>query len=707
MKNRSLKNTFIIYIFFAIIIVFGVGTFTFYYLDYKKDIEIFKSNIYRMIDNTYPVYQNYLWVVDYENLFRLSNSLLATNLSICEIKILDEFNKVIYDNFNKSKFCNNKNVLKIDKKIFYKNRYIGMVSFFVSKNYLKENLEKVFIVNLLFSILLSLIVLLLIIFIFNRFLNKPLSEIIASLRKVTNGEYDISFSKTGFEEFDEITENLNKMLSEIKSRDLKNKELTKRLNDLVNNIPEGFVILDEFGRYVDINDSFAKMLKMEKKEVLSKKIPDFSSKNYSIERGFQILNNIKSSGYEEFEWEMVDRDGNIIPVFVKGKKILLGKDNLIIFSITNISYIKELEKELLTKEKLESLGLLAGGIAHDFNNILTSISGGIEISQLFIERKSYENAGKNLKRVVKSIGRAKFLTHQLLTFSKGGAPVKKPFFDLKDLIKDTVSFILTGSSINVKYEFDTDLQPVRIDSDQISLVIQNIVLNAKQAMAGKGVIEVKAVNDLDYVKISIKDFGKGIPEEILDKIWEPYFTTKNSGNGLGLSIVYSIVKNHNGDIKVYSEEGKFTEFQIFIPALSNREKEGFENNKIDTENKINNKLKILVMDDDREVQKIFKDLLEMLGHSVDIAVNGEEAIEKYSKLNYDIVFLDLTVVGGMGGKDCIFKLKEIRKDVRAVVCSGYSNDHVMTNFKEYGFKGVLKKPFNIEKLKQVILECFE
>ncbi len=706
MKNKSLKHTFIVLISLTIIIILGAGTFIYYYFDYKKNIKIFESNIHKMVENTYPVYQNYLWVLDYDNLKRLSNSILITNPFLCELIIRDEFNTVIFKKSKKNIFCNNENLIELNKKIFYEKKYIGEVRFLLSKSYLKKNFEKLFIVNFLFSLLLSLMVLLIIIFIFNRFLNKPLSEIINNLRKVTKGEYNIKFNKIGFKEFDEIIANLNLMLNEIKTREKKNLELTERLNALINNIPEGFLIFDKDGHFIDINDSFAKMLKMDKKEVLSKNVNEFSSKKFTLEQGFEKLNNIKNYGYDEFEWEIVTSEAEIIPVFVKGKNIKLGNDNLIIFSVTDISYIKELEKELVTKEKLESLGLLAGGIAHDFNNILTSISGGIEISQLLMKNGKYDKVKQNLTRVLKSIERAKFLTHQLLTFSKGGAPVKKAFFDLKDLIRDTVSFILSGSSITVEYDFDEELQPVKIDPDQISLVIQNIVLNAKQALEGKGSIEVKAVNDLDYVKISIKDYGKGIPQEIIDKIWQPYFTTKESGNGLGLSIVYSIIKNHNGKVKVFSEIGKFTEFQIFIPTLTNTERESVE-----SQNSIEildmNRLNVLVMDDDKDLQEILKELIELLGHKVDIAENGEQAIEMFKNKKYDLIFLDLTVVGGMGGKECIVKLREIDENVRAVVYSGYSNDPVMTNYRKYGFINVLKKPFTVDSLKKVIADSLK
>ncbi len=706
MKNKTLKKTFFSYILFTILIVTVFISTLYVYLNYHKELKKWDAIINNLIKNSIPIYDNYLWTLDYENLKKVSDSLLLGTPFLCKISVQNEFKKTIYDKFRQDSFCNDKSKLEIiGKKFFHNKKFIGSVEFLISKTPFINDIYTLILLSLIIIITLVSLIFLILFLTFEKFVEAPIEQITSNLSKISNGNYDIKIKKTDFVEFDKIVDSLNSMLNEIRIRKKNNFDLIERLNTLINNIPEGIIILDKNGDYAEINDSFAKILNQDKEDILSSQIDEYSSSKYNIKKGFNILNEIFVTGYKEFEWELIDSTGKLIPVFVKGRKILLDNDEFVIFSITDISYIKNLEQELLKKEKLESLGNLAGGIAHDFNNILLSVIGNIELSIMFLNKGNYEKVNEKLEKTLKNIERAKGLTNQLLTFSKGGAPVKEPYLNLKKLIEDTVNFTLTGSSVEVEFDFDNNLHPVKIDSGQISQVIQNIVSNAREAMNNKGKLEVKAVNFLDYVKISIKDYGKGIPKEILEKIWEPYFTTKSGNNGLGLSIVYSIIKNHNGKVKIFTKEGEFSEFQIFIPVLHEYEKKDYKEKTDFNEIIVNapqQKLNILIMDDDEEIKDIFKNILESMGHEVDMANNGEEVIEKYKKNMFDIVFLDLTVKGGMGGKECIEKLKEMDKNVFAVVCSGYSNDPVMNNYEEYGFKNILKKPFNLKDLKNII-----
>ncbi len=401
------------------------------------------------------------------------------------------------------------------------------------------------------------------------------------------------------------------------------------------------------------------------------------------------------------------------PIMTKDGE-LLG----VVLVFRDVTEKRELEKELIKMEKLESIGRLAGGIAHDFNNLLTGILGYIEILKLKIKE---EDAKEKIDKLIDALIRAKELAYRLLTFSKKRSPIKE-VIDIIPIVKDVTTLTLSGSNISVGYEIDKKIWKINADKFQIAQVIQNIVLNAKEAMVKGGEIKIRIKNtELDeeilpiprgrYVKIEIEDTGPGIPKEIIDKIFDPFFSTKEAGNGLGLAVSYSIVEQHGGHITVSSEEGKGTKFTIYIPAV---EKEGKEKEEIVKERGkiVNNGKRILIMDDDENIREVLKEELEFLGYEVEETSEGKEAIEKYqdaikNKKPFDLVILDLTVIGGMGGKDAAKKIKEIDEDAIIIVSSGYSEGDIMANYKEYGFNGVLKKPYTIGELRRVLNEIFK
>jgi CheY-like chemotaxis protein len=310
--------------------------------------------------------------------------------------------------------------------------------------------------------------------------------------------------------------------------------------------------------------------------------------------------------------------------------------------------------------------------------------------------------------------RAKDLTQQLLTFSKGGIPIKKTI-SLAEILKDTATFTLSGSSVECKLAIKEDLWPVEADVGQISQVIHNLIINADQAMPEGGIIGVNAENFIvridttlplqkgNYVKISIKDQGIGIPKEYLSKIFDPYFSTKQKGSGLGLTVAYSIIKNHEGYITVDSEMGAGTTFSIYLPASTKQ----IQIEKIKEIKPIFGKGKILVMDDEEIIRDALGEILTTLEYQVNFAKNGEEAIALYKQAKevnepFDAVIMDLTIRGGMGGKEAIKKLLEIDSSVKAIVSSGYSTDPVMADYQNYGFSGVVAKPYNIQELSKTL-----
>ena len=412
-----------------------------------------------------------------------------------------------------------------------------------------------------------------------------------------------------------------------------------------------------------------------------------------------------------------------------------GKPAMMIMA-RDITERKKTEEELLKIQKLESLGILAGGIAHDFNNLLASIIGGISLLELEAED---ETDASGLLEIIKAASqRAKNLTRQLLIFAKGGAPIKN-VASVSKLLKDTVSFALSGSQVSCELSIPDDLWWAEIDEGQIGQAINNVMINAGQSMSGGGTIRVCAENVVieaqsllplkegKYVEILMKDQGIGIPEDNLIRIFDPYFTTKQKGRGLGLAITYSIIKKHNGYIKAESQVGVGTTFHIYLPA-SEKEiltvegvegVEGVEEVAVaeGVEGPEKKKLhpgqgKILVMDDQQLVRNTVGRILTHLGYEVGFAANGTEAIELYKKakesgLAFDAVILDLTIPGGMGGKETIQKLLEIDPYVKSIVSSCYCNDPIMSEHQKYGFKGVVTKPYEMKDLREILYKVIK
>jgi PAS domain S-box-containing protein len=373
---------------------------------------------------------------------------------------------------------------------------------------------------------------------------------------------------------------------------------------------------------------------------------------------------------------------------------------------------KSLEREMIKMQKLESLGVLAGGIAHDFNNILSAITGYVSLARL--QAPSGGEIGRYLQEAEKATFRAKDLTQQLLTFSRGGAPLKRTV-SVGDLVRDSAALVLTGSNVRCEIVLPQELWPVEVDEGQISQVVSNLLINACQAMPDGGVVEISGgnvalgINELPplpegkYVRISVKDSGIGITGKHLPKIFDPYFTTKQQGSGLGLATAYAIVKKHEGRITVESALGTGTTFHIHLPASGG---EGPARERQEGK-PIGGTGKILVMDDQKPVRDVAAAMLTSLGYAAATAEDGAEALKLYDEARkarepFDAVIMDLTIPGGMGGMETIRKLLELDGEAKAIASSGYSSDGVMADHKTYGFKGVVPKPYNIRQLGEVV-----
>ena len=386
----------------------------------------------------------------------------------------------------------------------------------------------------------------------------------------------------------------------------------------------------------------------------------------------------------------------------------------------DITERKKFEEERLRVGKLDSLGLLAGGIAHDFNNLLTAILGQLSLAKFSVspdDRLFYR-----LTEAETASLRAQDLTQQLLTFARGGSPIKKAA-SLQQVVEENAKFVLTGSNVKSYFQFPNNLWTVEIDVGQISQVVQNLVINAKQAMPNGGELTIQGNNVVigpergrslmgvpagKWVRISFMDQGIGISKEHLVKIFDPYFTTKTTGTGLGLATSYSIIKNHGGLLTVDSEVGAGTTFTMFLPVSVNTE--------VLSQQKEANiqigKGKILVMDDEAPVRGLLSEMLELCGYTYQTAKDGAEALNLFWRarekgMPFHAIILDLTIPGGIGGREVLQKMIEIDPEVKAIVVSGYSNDPVLANFQDYGFKGRVAKPFKLAELSEVIHKAVE
>ena len=440
-----------------------------------------------------------------------------------------------------------------------------------------------------------------------------------------------------------------------------------------------------------------------------------------IEKAVMVHHQVLSgkSG-SNFEYRIRSKGGETKYVSHSWRPIHKGdRIQKIVSVVRDVSDLRRMEEDLLRAQKLESIGVLAGGIAHDFNNIMMAFLGNVSLAKMSIDPSGeiYEL----LTEAERASMQAKALTNQLLTFAKGGAPIKETA-SIGEIIRDTARFVLRGSIVKCDSAIPNDLRAVEVDAGQISQVISNVIINAQHAMPEGGIINVQTENVSvgpedhlplqggQYVKISIKDKGIGIAEEHLSKIFDPYFTTKKQGGGLGLATCYSIIKKHAGYITVDSELAAGTTVQIYLPVSTNeitaRKPAELK------EDVLAGRGRILVMDDERLVREVAGRMLVRIGYEVTTAKDGDEAIELYRSAResgqpLNAVILDLTIPGGMGGKETVERLLKMDPEVKAIVSSGYSINPVMADFRQYGFSGVISKPYAVEKLSRALYKVLQ
>ncbi|MBN2370436.1 MAG: PAS domain S-box protein [Vicinamibacteria bacterium] len=379
-----------------------------------------------------------------------------------------------------------------------------------------------------------------------------------------------------------------------------------------------------------------------------------------------------------------------------------------VFVITDVTNKERLEQELIKTERLESIAILAGGIAHDFNNILTGILGNISLAKN--AAASGDKIHKWLEEADRAVLHARDLTRQLLTFSKGGAPVRRPT-RLQPLIEEAALFTMRGSNVGVAFSLPDDLWHAEADAGQLNQAVSNLVLNAVQAMPDGGTIRIQGRNVLldegnvyalspgRYVRFDVIDQGVGIPEEHLAHVFDPYFTTKQKGSGLGLATTYSILTRHGGHVYGESRVGRGSTFTFILPASD----QPIDGPAPALETPKRGQGRILVMDDEESLRRLASEMLSNRGYSVDCVRDGGEAILKVQQAQaarqpYAAAILDLTVRGGMGGREAAARIREIAPGMKIVVSSGYSSDPVLSEYRRFGFDGMLAKPYGVEAM---------
>ncbi|MCL4861271.1 MAG: response regulator [Caldilineaceae bacterium] len=418
---------------------------------------------------------------------------------------------------------------------------------------------------------------------------------------------------------------------------------------------------------------------------------------------------------------LISRTGDEIPIRYHATAIHDDRDDVtgVVVVFRDVAEQRKVEQELMRVQKLESLGLMAGGVAHDFNNLLSAVVNNVALLKMGMEPNS--PLYRRLELVEKALWRGTELTQQLLTFARGGAPVRR-LADVSQILRDATDLALTGTNIQPVYHFGPGPCLAEIDVGQVGHAIHNLLVNAKEAMPAGGITEINLeqvwiqaeqyppLQPGQYAKITVRDHGVGIAPENLERIFDPYFTTKPRGSGLGLATVHSIVKRHDGHITVESTPGVGATFAIYLPTAegSISDIEG----SMEQEKIVSGKGRVLIMDDEELIREATGALLEHLGYDYETAKDGAEAIELYRLAmeaghRFDAVILDLTVPNGMGGQEALIHLQAVDPQVKTIVSSGYFHDPVVANYRSHGFSGVVSKPYTIEEMSETLYRLIQ
>lgn len=565
----------------------------------------------------------------------------------------------------------------------------------------------------------------------NRYLRRPLAFLASAVQKVSLENLDsfrVRIGLSGRNELTVLEESFNLMIGNLHQSMVKREQAEEnlaaekeRLAVTLRSIGDGVITTDISGKIVMLNKVAEKLTGWSNGKAVGRPlgavfhIISEQTRKVCENPVAKVIDNGRIVGLANHT-VLVARDGTERSIADSGAPILDAQSNIagVVLVFRDVTEQIKMEKNLLKVKKLESIGVLAGGIAHDFNNILAAILGNISLALFDADLK--DDTRQLLSEAENASIRAKDLTQQLLTFAKGGEPVKEAS-SLESVIKDSANFVLHGDKVACRFDIPEDLWIVDIDKGQISQVIQNIVLNASHAMPEGGIIQIACENlssedgdvlplaiDGRVVKICIRDSGIGMPANVVEKIFDPYFSTKQDGSGLGLAITHSIISKHGGHVSVESSSGIGTVFSLYLPAST---RSCIAGSPAETIEPAVIKARILIVDDEEQIRNMSQAMLRRMGHEVVLARDGAEAIRIYKESTdcdslIDLVIMDLTIPGGMGGEDAVRKILAINPHAKVIVSSGYSNDPVMASFREFGFCGAIGKPYHLNDLRKVI-----
>ena len=493
------------------------------------------------------------------------------------------------------------------------------------------------------------------------------------------------------------------------------KQSEQRFRSFVENANDVFFVLTPSGTFSYVSPQWKDSFGYEIADVVGKPFAPFVHPD-DLQACYTFLSNVLETGEKKcgVEYRVLHKNGTWLSYTANGSRLIDKDGTVSLIGIgRDITEQKLIQKELMKVQKLESLSVLATGIAHNFNNVLTGVIGYISFARKHLE--DHDKVRSLLEAAEKSSNRAASLARQLLTFSKGGVPFRE-HTSAGNIVQESLSLFLSGSNIQGIVENRT-AQTVYVDSEQIHQAFNNIVLNSVHAMPHGGRLTVN-IDDIqlkkdnvyllkhgDYVRITFADSGCGIEKDHIQKVFDPYFTTRTNGIGLGLSTTHSIINKHGGHIDVTSEINRGSTVTVVLPGFNSSDSDS----QVETEEvmHIPSGLPVLIMDDEEDIRTLTLSLLSELGFQAQACCNGEEAVESYKKSwesgsTLPIVMLDLLVADGMGGDEAARRILSINPDARLIVSSGYSNIPIMTDYKNYGFRAAMPKPYNTDTLLHVL-----
>jgi PAS domain S-box-containing protein len=746
--GRSLSRRFsytLTLVVMTILLIFSACSFLYSYLKIDNELKAQLDQTVRFAETSLPTA---IWQLNYSSMNDVLSAILI-NDAIASVRILAEGEVVAaktsdaYADKKFSFFEQSKQFLVKRVDIYSAGENAGMFEVAISRQEIRQGLILTITGVIVLASLLFVAILCTTLFLTRKYVFKPLVRLEFSARRIAEGDLDTTIDTDSGDEIAQLAQAFNTMAHKLKisfaTLEHKVNERTADLIDakieaekinqdlrsagaqlqaLLNNYPVGILFVGYDRVIKRVNAEMTRISGYSWDELEGGTTRKFypSQESYE-ENGRRNYPNLRRNGVCELQNDLLRKDGTSVPCYWRAR-IIETAEGLegVVWSVEDISHRLRLEEELLKIKKLESVAVLAGGIAHDFNNILVAIIGNVSLAERLVEEK--HQARELLVRAISASLRAKNLVLRLLAFASGGEPIRGSA-SLPELLRESVPFVLAGSNVKCEYDIPAALWSINMDRGQLDQVFQNLVLNADQSMPDGGTMTISCANVEEaadeipglrpgrYVRVEVCDSGHGIRSEHIDRIFDPYFSTKekdsNKGSGLGLSIVHSIITRHQGRITVQAVPDRGSIFTLYLPALA---EEGVEE-KRPQEVIIKGRGRVMIMDDEEIVRRVVCDMLSYLGYEGIEARDGHEALSLYERSlrqgqRIDAVIMDLTIPGGMGGKEAIQRLLVIDPQARTIVSSGYFDAPVMYDFRNDGFSDIVSKPYQLLDLSKVL-----